>query len=140
MENVNNLTQPAEPKAVFTLKEALAEYQAELLPGTYLEINEGWLPLFCAAASVVRYYNKQCKLEGDQRITINTVKEKFGSLRIYLSMGEAPGHAAEKVYSEVDGICAVSNFMCEFCGKAGALCSHNGWLKTSCHEHSPKAS
>lgn len=122
-----------------TKEDAAKEFAAELMPHTYLEIDEGWLPMFCSAARLVRYYNSKLKLTGDSCIKINTVKEKFGHLRIYLSYGAADATTVEHLGNAVDGICSVSGYTCEACGKLGKLGNTGkngtGWLKTYCEEH-----
>ena len=63
-----------------------------------------------------------------QQVTVNQVKEKFGTLRFYYSGGD----------EYIDGLVAMAESMsaatCEECGKPGRT-NNNGWLRTLCEEH-----
>ena len=61
-----------------------------------------------------------------KRHKVIQVKEKWGCLRIYVD--------GTNMYFEgyLDGICAVSRFLCEECGEAGELRSRD-WIRTLCN-------
>ena len=63
-----------------------------------------------------------------EQVTVNQVKEKFGTLRFYYSGGD----------EYIDGLVAMAESMsaatCEECGKPGRTNS-GGWLRTLCEEH-----
>lgn len=54
------------------------------------------------------------------------VKEKFGTLRFYLS------HGTDQMYDIVSEAERKSDTTCEYCGKKGKL-RKGGWLKTLCN-------
>jgi hypothetical protein len=66
--------------------------------------------------------------EAIRHITVDQVKEKFGSLRFYYTGGD----------DVVDGMVrmaeSMSAVMCEQCGAPGKL-QGKGWLKTRCEQH-----
>ena len=55
------------------------------------------------------------------------IKEKFGTLRFYCTVGLEP----EGLYSLVDAMEFASGFICERCGEAGKSVGY-GWIKTAC--------
>jgi hypothetical protein len=63
-----------------------------------------------------------------EQVTVNQVKEKFGTLRFYYSGGDA----------YIDGLVAMAESMsavtCEECGKPGRV-RPGGWLRCQCDEH-----
>lgn len=63
----------------------------------------------------------------DERFSAMQVKEKFGTLRVYLA-GKCP--------QEVDGMIsmaeAMSGAICEQCGEPGSMTKHGLWLMTRC--------
>ena len=62
------------------------------------------------------------------QVTVNQVKEKFGTLRFYYSGGD----------DYIDGLVAMAESMsaatCEECGAPGRV-RHGGWLRCLCDEH-----
>jgi len=79
-------------------------------------VGEGWHDL------VTECYNICVK----SNIDIAQVKEKFGTLRFYIS------HGTDKVFCEIGEICNKSAYICEQCGSPGNLLSVKGWWKTLC--------
>ena len=95
------------------------------------EFDEGWKDIF-----------EQCleeifNIDVNKNIRIVQAKEKFGLLRIYCQAAdndyENPIYceAREILYKYED----ISSKICEVCGKAGAIHSDQGWLKTVCECH-----
>lgn len=66
--------------------------------------------------------------EACSQVTVDQVKEKFGTLRFYYTGGD----------DYVDGVVrmaeAMTAFTCEQCGNAGET-RHGGWVRTLCDEH-----
>ena len=75
-------------------------------------------------------------IEGDLRtipdvvpqVTLDQVKEKFGTLRFYYSGGD------DMIRGMVSMAESMSSVTCEECGKPGTSTS-GGWIKTVCKEH-----
>ena len=57
------------------------------------------------------------------------VKEKYGSLRFYISSG------SNKAFDLIDEAETKSRSTCEICGKAGKIRRRGTWLKTLCDVH-----
>ena len=65
------------------------------------------------------------------RVYIAQIKEKFGTLRIYID-----GVEDDEIYSFIVMTETISGHVCEVCGKPGKGQSKRGWLRTLCAEHS----
>jgi hypothetical protein len=62
------------------------------------------------------------------QVTVDQVKEKFGTLRFYYTGGDEYIHGVAAMAE------AMSAATCEVCGKPGKTIG-GGWLKTACEEH-----
>jgi hypothetical protein len=82
--------------------------------------GEGWYNILDKA------FSKLMLLEN--KPTIVQVKEKFGTLRIYM---DNSSDEAYKIVSEAE---KESEVTCEICGKPGTTNDH-GWLSTLCNDH-----
>ena len=65
------------------------------------------------------------------QVTLDQVKEKFGTLRFYYSGGD------DTIRGMVRMAESMSSVTCEECGKPGTSTS-GGWIKTVCAEHAEK--
>jgi len=86
----------------------------------------GWYGLTLPVIEEVRRYNE---LHPDNEIRIDQIKEKFGTLRIYLS--HEPDYL-EKMICKAEH---ESGYICEICGARGSNEAINGWYMTLCDEH-----
>jgi len=59
---------------------------------------------------------------------VQQVKEKYGSLRFYVTM------ASEEMYKLISDAEKKSQVTCEVCGDTGNLMEKNGWYKTLCKD------
>lgn len=84
------------------------------------ECGAGW-------DSLINPLIDQCAREG---IHIDQIKEKFGTLRFYIS-GVPPGSTIEK---NIDAAEEASAAMCEVCGSPGTL-GGKFWMRTRCAKH-----
>lgn len=95
-----------------------------------LEINSGWLQLIETLCDLIQRHIdwKNRDSEQVQQVTIDQIKEKFGSLRFYYTGGD----------DVVDGLVrmaeAMSGHMCDKCGSPGKLVL-GSWLVTRCEKH-----
>jgi ribosomal protein S27E len=62
------------------------------------------------------------------QVTLDQVKEKFGSLRFYYTGGD------DYISGMVTMAEAMTEVTCETCGKPGTQ-TKGGWIKTACEEH-----
>ena len=63
-----------------------------------------------------------------RQVTLDQVKEKFGTLRFYYSGGD------DTIRGMVSMAESMSSVTCEECGKPGTS-TGGGWIKTVCKEH-----
>lgn len=78
---------------------------------------------------------KMCE---DAGIEIYQIKEKFGTLRIYInSVYHTPEERAvlEPIEQAMAAAENRSSTICEVCGAPGVHARHRGWFKTTCPAH-----
>lgn len=113
--------QLTDPRTV--LQQRFPRYVKRLLWG--VECYDGWLPII---AELFQQIAEREQLQ-PELVTILQVKQKFGSLRVYLTPAEPYADlvaAAEKKAAHT----------CEICGAPGTLCrTKNGWWETVCSMH-----
>lgn len=88
-------------------------------------IGLGWTGLLLPIIKEICKYNK----ENNGDIEISQIKEKYGTLRIYLSY--TPDYISEMIEKAEEE----SSHICEECGARGETQEVSGWLKTLCDEH-----
>jgi hypothetical protein len=75
----------------------------------------------------------------EKRDKITQIKEKFGTIRVYVSFDQSLDGGIErmerirKAMNEADK----SARTCETCGKSGHLVVTEGWIMSRCEEHKP---
>lgn len=91
-----------------------------------LECGDGWQQIvYDLSAKIEKYNNEQS--DKDMCVIASQVKEKFGSLRYYISGG------SDEVYNWIDEAEHQSSTTCETCGKPGTM-NTKGWWYVSCDE------
>lgn len=85
-------------------------------------VREGWKPLI-----------RELWTHKPDGIRVNTVKEKFGGLRVYFDADVGVDY--NKFEDAVDEVEEKSQFVCEECGKPGTIEPMNMWYKCLCEEH-----
>nr|AGS52920.1 hypothetical protein [uncultured bacterium contig00019] len=91
-----------------------------------IEIGLGWYGLLLPVIKEIDDYNK---LNPDNKITIEQIKEKFGTLRIYAS--GCPDYIKKMIIKAEDE----SAHICEFCGVRCKTVQINNWYWTLCKKH-----
>ena len=89
------------------------------------ECEDGWYSLihnFCE--EVKRLYKS--KNANINELTIYQIKEKYGTLRIYL------GNCIKGTEQIVQRYEMLSSKVCEVCGRKGKMRINNGWIKVLC--------
>ena len=86
--------------------------------------EEGWYPLIFECLDKIQEIVDRDNID----IQVTEIKEKYGTLRIYLS-----GYTDE-MYDIVYAAEHKSETICEICGKQGELHKVNGWWMTRCDE------
>jgi hypothetical protein len=90
------------------------------------ECGPGWIPLLDILFNYADEWNRIAPDgEEDERIVINQVKEKFGSLRFYHT-GGSPEFRGMVTMAEI-----LSSSICERCGDRGEQ-NEKGWITTEC--------
>jgi len=93
-----------------------------------VECCTGWKSLYQPILDKIDEYNKD--KEDNDKIRVMQVKEKFGTLRIYVD------NAPQEIYDEIDKAERTSSIVCEECGyKNPHKVSTSlvlGWYRTLC--------
>jgi hypothetical protein len=101
------------------------------------ECGDGWFPILNQLMSNIQHHidwnNSNFEKGYTQykqvpQVTLDQVKEKFGTLRFYYSGGD------DYISGLVSMAESMSGITCEECGKPGTSTS-GGWIKTVCVEH-----
>lgn len=89
------------------------------------DTNDGWFSLIDAAAEAITGHADALGRPPSQA---SQVKEKYGSLRIYLSCGDDFDHAVTDMAE------LLSIWVCELTGRPGRLADCDGYIHTLCPE------
>lgn len=94
-----------------------------------IEFNEGWEPILRQLCVEL--------VKIDKTIYFSQLKEKFGTMRAYVSGGSS------ETFDEVRDIIikyeTLSSTICEDCGKPGKVRDDLGWIRTLCQDHYKEA-
>jgi len=94
------------------------------------ECGDGWFNILDQLMGNIQHHIDWKNKNGEvvHQVTLNQVKEKFGSLRFYYTGGD----------DYIDGMVtmaeSMSGVMCEECGLPGTQ-TQGGWIKTACAAH-----
>ena len=80
------------------------------------ECGDGWFSIIYESLLLLQ----------DEKFTITQVKEKFGSLRIYIDGGN------DRVYNVLDFLEKQSEITCELCGGLGSIDWSKSWKQCRC--------
>lgn len=89
------------------------------------EIGDGWYKPLASA-----FDRLQERLEAGAFVRLTQVKEKYGTLRIYVSTND---DTCDEIADEAEDR---SSKICELCGEPGCLVRRSGWYSTLCPTHS----
>jgi hypothetical protein len=91
------------------------------------ECGDGWYNILNALMSNIQHHIdwKNKKEEVVPQVTLDQVKEKFGTLRFYYTGGD------DYIRGLVSMAESMSAITCESCGNPGNQ-THGGWIKTIC--------
>ena len=94
------------------------------------ECGDGWFNILDQLMGNIQHHIDWKNKNGEvvHQVTLNQVKEKFGTLRFYYSGGD----------DYIDGMVTLAESMsgvtCEECGLPGTQ-TQGGWIKTACAAH-----
>ena len=106
-------------KAKSAAKEILAKYPKTFKNGGHLGVGFGWMSIIDDLCSEIE------KSECVDNICIEQVKEKFGTLRFYVS------NASNEIHELINKAENLSAKTCEDCGAPGEIKS-GSWIRTLC--------
>lgn len=102
------------------------------LKNSYIECGSGWHDLIIDLIYKIQEVYKAHDVPMDD-FKINQIKEKYGGLRVYLSITYANNIEA-LVYDLIEEYEKRAETVCEECGATGILCMNKGkWLQTLCN-------
>ena len=97
------------------------------------EFSNGWEKLIEECLEKLQYFIDLCSKDGREfDVILNQAKEKFGSLRFYVStygVNDIENDIIDDIISEAE---RKSTQTCEETGEYGTICKRGGWLKTLC--------
>lgn len=104
-----------------------------------LECGDGWHDLLDDCMNKMQYFCDLCSSDGREvQVIADQVKEKFGTLRFYISAygaNETESSIIDDIISEAE---RKSEHTCEVTGEHGEPCKRGGWYRTLCHEQARK--
>jgi hypothetical protein len=95
------------------------------------ECGGGWFDLIDELCDNIQKYIDQNPRRNVPQVVVEQVKEKFGTLRFYVSGGD------DLTRGMIWFAESMSGRICETCGKPGER-RGNGWINTACDEHTRK--
>ena len=95
------------------------------------ECGDGWFNIIDQLMGNIQHHIDWRNRKGDvvAQVTVDQVKEKFGTLRFYYTGGD------DYVRGLVSMAESMSGVTCESCGNPGKS-TGGGWIKTVCEAHS----
>lgn len=99
--------------------------------GTYLSlwVGEGWFEILWSLFASLEKLAQADIAEGRPPLRLVQVKEKYGSLRVYVEGG------CDEAVELIDAAETASETICEVCGKPGNIQCIRGWDKCLCPAH-----
>ena len=124
-----------------TIPELRAENKSKLAPFQakypqlfshleWLEIQEGWCDIVWNVSGVIqRHLDQRIPEELRDQIYFKQIKQKFGSIRIYVS------HTTPYIDGAIAMAEEMSCTICEVCGQLGSFRNIKNWFITLCDKH-----
>ena len=94
------------------------------------ECGDGWFQILNQLMGNIQHHLDWKNRDGEvvPQVTLDQVKEKFGTLRFYYTGGD------DYIRGLVSMAESMSGVTCETCGNPGTS-TRGGWIKTVCKEH-----
>lgn len=93
-----------------------------------INVSDGWFDL-------IEEMCEELTWKFPKKVKISQIKEKFGALRVYTTIDETL-QDLDAVYEVITRYENASQYICETCGKPGAIENMYMLLKATCPEHS----
>ena len=117
--------------------EFLVQDEKEPLAMFGVETGPGWHPVIKKVLDKISQYNQDSP--EDSRIFVDQVKEKFGTLRIYVTYDNVPKETIEDIDAAISEAENEARDICEFCGaKENVGVRIKGWYTTMCESCAKK--
>ena len=105
----------------------------------WFECGDGWCDLLDKCMEKLQYFCDLCSKDGREvQVVANQTKEKYGSLRFYVSVYGANETESDILHNIIDHAEMISTQTCEETGTYGVPCTKHGWYKTLCYEEARK--
>lgn len=119
------------------LKKVLPKSKEEKLKSPFelfgVECGKGWHKFILPVFEFIEKYNNEH--EGESRIIVDQVKEKWGYLEIYVSFENVPDDVVKETYRLIGVARKEASETCEFCGsKENVGYVLNNWNLTICED------
>lgn len=114
-------------------------YIGDLYSAFGCECDNGWYELIRSLCKEIVDIYTETGLQPD--IHIEQIKEKFGTLRFYVSFTNKDDKYRtihDAIYEVIDKYEDKSSAVCEHCGKSGTLRTDRPWIQTLCDECAEK--
>lgn len=113
--------------------ELLVRDEMEPLAMFGVETGPGWHPVIKKVLDKISQYNQDSP--EDSRIFVDQVKEKFGTLRIYVTYDNVPKETIKDINAAISEAENEARDTCEFCGtKENVGIRIKGWYTTMCEK------
>lgn len=114
------------------LENYLKENYPQIIPENfYFECGDGWFLILNAAFDRMMKTKDKTRFENDPYPRVAQIKEKFGTMRLYIDSLDAGREYWDAINSIVTMAETLSSRTCESCGRAGF--PHDaGWMKVYC--------
>ena len=98
-----------------------------------LEMGDGWKPIAMKVVNAIHKYNDNSP--EDSVIYIDQVKEKFATMRIYVTYDNVPQDVVNKIENLIKEAEVEASETCELCGtKKNVGIRLNGWYTVMCEK------
>jgi len=99
------------------------------------ECDDGWYNLLDKCMEKMQYFCDLCSKDGREvQVVANQIKEKYGTLRFYVSVYDANEIENDIVDDIVNDAERTSSRTCEVTGEYAEPCKQGGWYKTLCYK------
>lgn len=104
-----------------------------------IETGDGWFNIINKCFEKIQYFCDLCSKDNRKvYVTVNQIKEKYGSLRCYVTCCGTNELESDIIHNIIDYTERLSTQTCEETGDYGVPCIKFGWYKTLCYKEARK--